>query len=90
MMKLTKKHKDGTYGIADVLPYGENSHEFKKLLIDKLGEYEHQEPCNFCKTVGEFAPIDFVNCSMSNGVGVEREVHMFNCIRCGRKLEVEE
>lgn len=39
-MRLTKTYEDGTYGVADDLPCGENSHEFKKLLIDKLGAIE--------------------------------------------------
>lgn len=39
-MKLTKQYTDGTFGVADELPCGENSHEFKHLVISKLGEYE--------------------------------------------------
>jgi hypothetical protein len=42
-MRLTKTYADGSYGVADDLPCGENSHEFKKMLIDKLGAYEELE-----------------------------------------------
>lgn len=40
MNRLTKKYTDGSFGVADNLPCGENSYEFKKLLIDTLGKYE--------------------------------------------------
>lgn len=40
MQRLTKTYSDGTFGVADDLPCGENSHEFKKLLIDRLGMFE--------------------------------------------------
>lgn len=40
--RLTKTYEDGSFGVADNLPCGENSHEFKKLLIERLGEYESQ------------------------------------------------
>ena len=39
-MRLTKTYEDGTFGVADELPCGENSHDFKKALIDTLGYYE--------------------------------------------------
>lgn len=38
--RLTKKYSDGSYGAADDLPCGENSYEYKDLLINKLGKYE--------------------------------------------------
>lgn len=40
MDRLTKTYVDGSHGVADVLPCGENSHEYKKLLIESLGAYE--------------------------------------------------
>lgn len=43
MNRLTKTYRDKTYkifGVADDLPCGENSYDFKNLLIQKLGEYE--------------------------------------------------
>ena len=43
MNRLTKTYLDGTYGVADILPCGENSYDFKNLLIQKLGEYEDLE-----------------------------------------------
>jgi hypothetical protein len=39
-MRLTKKYEDGSFGVADDLPCGENSYEFKNLLIKTLGQYE--------------------------------------------------
>lgn len=43
MSRLTKTYKDGTHGASDNLPCGENSYDYKKLLIEKLGEYEDLE-----------------------------------------------
>lgn len=39
-MRLTKTYDDGSFGVADDLPCGENSHDFKHLLIQTLGWYE--------------------------------------------------
>lgn len=39
MKRLTKTYADGTHGVADNLPCGENSYTFKDLLIHTLGEY---------------------------------------------------
>lgn len=43
MKKLTKKYEDGSYGVADDLPFGENSYDFKNALILRLGRYEHSQ-----------------------------------------------
>nr|DAE30147.1 MAG TPA: hypothetical protein [virus sp. ctQmo6] len=43
MIRLTKTYKDGTHGASDNLPCGENSYNYKNLLIEKLGEYEDLE-----------------------------------------------
>jgi len=46
MNRLTKTYRNKTYkifGVADDLPCGENSYDFKNLLIQKLGEYEDLE-----------------------------------------------
>lgn len=40
MDRLTKTYADGSHGVADDLPCGENSHDYKSLLIDSLGKYE--------------------------------------------------
>lgn len=40
MERLTKMYEDGTHAAADNLPCGENSWEYKRLLIEKLGAYE--------------------------------------------------
>lgn len=43
MERLTKTYKDGTHGASDNLPCGENSYNYKNLLIEKLGKYEDLE-----------------------------------------------
>lgn len=43
MSRLTKTYSDGTHGASDSLPCGENSYDYKNLLIEKLGEYEDLE-----------------------------------------------
>jgi len=42
-MRLTKTYEDGSFGVADNLPCGENSHDFKNLLINTLGKFEEAE-----------------------------------------------
>lgn len=59
MERLTKTYSDGTHGASDSLPCGENSYDYKNLLIEKLGEYEDLEeqgrliklPCKVGDTV---------------------------------------
>ena len=59
MERLTKNYSDGTHGASDDLPCGENSYDYKNLLIDKLGKYEDLEeqgrlvklPCKVGDTV---------------------------------------
>ena len=41
--RLTKAYGDGTYGAADDLPCGENSYEYKGMLLKSLGKYEDAE-----------------------------------------------
>ena len=43
MERLTKTYSDGTHGASDNLPCGENSYDYKNLLIEKLGKYEDLE-----------------------------------------------
>lgn len=43
MERLTKKYSDGTHGAADNLPCGENSYQYKGLLLEALGKYEDAE-----------------------------------------------
>ena len=59
MERLTMTYSDGTHGASDSLPCGENSYNYKNLLIEKLGKYEDAEeqglllrlPCNVGDTV---------------------------------------
>ena len=43
MERLTKTYSDGTHGVADNLPCGKNSYEYKGLLLETLGKYEDAE-----------------------------------------------
>lgn len=43
MERLTKIYSDGTHGASDSLPCGENSYDYKNLLIERLGKYEDLE-----------------------------------------------
>lgn len=43
MKRLTKTYLDGTHGASDNLPCGENSYDYKNLLLEKLGKYEDLE-----------------------------------------------
>lgn len=40
MERLTKAYEDGTHAAADNLPCGENSWDYKALLLERLGAYE--------------------------------------------------
>lgn len=59
MERLTKTYSDRTHGAADNLPCGENSYEYKGLLLETLGKYEDAEeqglllrlPCKIGDTV---------------------------------------
>lgn len=61
MERLTKTYEDGTHGASDNLPCGENSYDYKNLLLEKLGGYEDLEeqgrliklPCKIGDTVWE-------------------------------------
>lgn len=46
MKRLTKTYSDGTHGASDNLPCGENSYDYKSLLLEKLGKYEDLEEQN--------------------------------------------
>ena len=43
MERLTKTYSDGTHAAADNLPCGENSYEYKGLLLEALGKYEDSD-----------------------------------------------
>lgn len=59
MKRLTKTYSDGTHAAADNLPCGENSYEYKGLLLETLGKYEDADeqglllrlPCKVGDTV---------------------------------------
>lgn len=73
MERLTKTYSDGTHGAADNLPCGENSYEYKGLLLETLGKYEDAEeqglllrlPCKVGDTVyvdGTMLPMEDMEC----------------------------
>jgi hypothetical protein len=50
MERLTKTYSDGTHGASDSLPCGENSYDYKNLLIERLGKYEDlEEQCRLVR-----------------------------------------
>lgn len=74
MERLTKTYSDGTHGASDNLPCGENSYDYKNLLIEKLGKYEDLEeqgrmiifPCNKGDKIYEFY-LECVECRLEAG-----------------------
>ena len=40
MKRLSETYKDGSHGAARDLPCGENSYDYKNLLIESIGAYE--------------------------------------------------
>lgn len=84
MERLTKKYSDGSFGVADNLPCGENSYTFKDLLVKKLGEYEDLEeqgrlvklPCKVGDTVF----------NISENIILEYEVVGFSVDKAGVRL----
>lgn len=86
MERLTKTYSDGTHGASDNLPCGENSYNYKNLLIERLGKYEDLEeqgglvklPCKVGDTVYCIENKEIYTCtvgkisiSKNNGVWVE-------------------
>ena len=65
MERLTKTYSDGTHAAADNLPCGENSYEYKGLLLEALGKYEAADeqglllrlPIPIGTTVYKFEPL---------------------------------
>lgn len=84
MERLTKTYSDGTHGASDSLPCGENSYDYKNLLIEKLGKYEDLEEQDIlvklpCK-VGDIVYCIFnryTKCTFSN-----EEFDECNCQGC--------
>lgn len=73
MERLTKTYSDGSHGAADNLPCGENSYQYKELLLETLGKYEDAEeqglllrlPCKVGDTVyvdSAILPIEDMEC----------------------------
>ena len=67
MERLTKTYSDGTHAAADNLPCGENSYEYKGLLLEALGKYEDADeqglllrlPCKIGDTVWRIKTSDY-------------------------------
>lgn len=84
MERLTKTYSDGTHGASDSLPCGENSYDYKNLLIERLGKYEDLEeqgrliklPCKVGDTVYVDAAILPVN-NMECYEDIGREVPVY-------------
>lgn len=77
MERLTKTYQDGTRAAADDLPCGENSWDYKGLLLEKLGQLEDLEEQGRliqlpCKLGDHIYDIDFgvVMPSLVTGISV--------------------
>lgn len=83
MERLTKTYSDGTHGASDSLPCGENSYDYKNLLIERLGKYEDLEeqgrmiifPCNKGDKIYEFYR-ECVECRLEAGEKPENIISM--------------
>lgn len=84
MERLTKTYSDGTHGASDSLPCGENSYDYKNLLIERLGKYEDLEehgrlvklPCKVGDTVF----------NISENIVLEYEVVGFSVYKAGVRI----
>ena len=84
MERLTKTYSDGSHGAADNLPCGENSYQYKGLLLETLGKYEDAEeqglllrlPCKVGDTVYCIF-IRYTKCTINN-----REFDEYCCQGC--------
>lgn len=76
MERLTKTYSDGTHGASDSLPCGENSYDYKNLLIEKLGKYEDLEeqgrliklPCKVGDTVWQIMVVGVQGKNIKYGI----------------------
>lgn len=76
MERLTKTYSDGTHGASDSLPCGENSYDYKNLLIERLGKYEDLEeqgrlvklPCKVGDTVWQIMVVGVQGKNIKYGI----------------------
>lgn len=76
MERLTKTYSDGTHGASDSLPCGENSYDYKNLLIERLGKYEDLEehgrlvklPCKVGDTVWQIMVVGVQGKNIQYGI----------------------
>ena len=95
MERLTKTYSDGTHGASDSLPCGENSYNYKNLLIEKLGKYEDAEeqglllrlPCNVGDTVYCIYEI-YTKCSENEQEFDEYSCQGCECLECDSHKEL--
>lgn len=89
MERLTKTYSDGTHGVSDSLPCGENSYDYKNLLIEKLGKYEDLEeqgkliilPCK----VGDKIFLDFAGFGKDIDKFTVKDFHL-DCFEDGETI----
>lgn len=89
MERLTKTYSDGTHGASDSLPCGENSYDYKNLLIEKLGKYEYLEeqgrliilPCK----VGDKIFLDFAGFGKDIDKFTVKDFHL-DCFEDGETI----
>lgn len=76
MERLTKTYSDRTHGASDSLPCGENSYDYKNLLIERLGKYEDLEeqgrliklPCKVGDTVWQIMVVGVQGKNIKYGI----------------------
>lgn len=89
MERLTKTYSDGTHGASDSLPCGENSYDYKNLLIERLGKYEDLEeqgrliklPCK----VGDKIFLDFAGFGKDIDKFTVKDFHL-DCFEDGETI----
>lgn len=78
MERLTKTYSDGTHGASDSLPCGENSYDYKNLLIERLGKYEDLE---------EQGRLLKLSCKMGDTVYVDNTILPIEDMECYEDID---
>ena len=83
MERLTKTYSDGTHGAADNLPCGENSYQYKGLLLEALGKYEDAEEQGLFLRL----PCKEAYSQSGDNVYLIYEDEIVECVHCGLSID---
>lgn len=83
MERLTKTYSDGTHGAADNLPCGENSYQYKGLLLEALGKYEDAEEQGLLLRL----PCKEAYSQSGDNVYLIYEDEIVKCVHCGLSID---